>query len=295
MEISSHPRTPETDEVLRRIGRNVMNFQYVEHLLKRLTAHFIPTGPVSKMKEQVEKHVATVNTSTMGELAGKLMNTVLLSPAERPVPDDIDEIWMGFRFSMGVDAEFVDRHDREMKALVDARNDLIHNFLPRWDSAVGGDTASAHEYLDFQLAETRLMMDRLQGWVRSMDECRHLYAAFLKSPEMGQLLEQEFLRSSRLVAMLGEIAVRTARADGWAFLTTAANLIRREAPDELVDLESRFGLATLKAVLLATGFFNVVDEQLPKGGARTIYRINDRYELTHHRNLEFESQKTVAP
>ena len=25
-------RTPESDEVLRRIGRNVVNFQFVEHL-----------------------------------------------------------------------------------------------------------------------------------------------------------------------------------------------------------------------------------------------------------------------
>jgi hypothetical protein len=295
MEMRPHTRTSETDEVLRSVGRNVVNFQNVEHLLKRLTVHFIPNGPVSKMESHVEKHVATVNTSTMGELAGKLKNTVLHSPAERPVPDDIDEIWMGCRFSMEMDAQFIDRHDREMKALVDARNDLIHNFLPRWHSAVGGDMASAQEYLDTQLAETMLMMDRLLGWVRSMDECRHLQVAFLKSPEMEQRLEQDFLRSSRLVAMLGEIAVRTARANGWTFLTTAANLIWREAPNELVDLEIRFGLATLKAVLLATEFFDVVDEQLPKGGTRTIYRISERYELQHHRNLGSESQKVIAP
>lgn len=74
--------------------------------------------------------------------------------------------------------------------------------------------------------------------------------------------------------MLGEIAKRTARADGWAFLSAAANLILREAPDELVDLQERFGLKSLKAVLQATGLFDVAEEALPNGGVRTIYRCS---------------------
>jgi hypothetical protein len=123
------------------------------------------------------------------------------------------------------------------------------------------------------------MMERLQGWVTRMDECRKKHVEFLTSPEADRQFELIFLRSSRLVAMLGEIATRTARADGWTYFTTAANLILREAPDEIVDLEGRFGLPTLKAVLLAAEFFDVVDEALPKGGTRTVYRISDRYEL----------------
>ena len=31
---SGHVRTPDTDEVLRRIGRNVVDFQRVEHLMR---------------------------------------------------------------------------------------------------------------------------------------------------------------------------------------------------------------------------------------------------------------------
>ena len=69
-DVSPLPRGPETDEVLRRVGRNVVNFQYiVEHLLKRLTAAAVPTGPASTMTARVEKHSATVNASTMGTLA----------------------------------------------------------------------------------------------------------------------------------------------------------------------------------------------------------------------------------
>jgi hypothetical protein len=79
--------------------------------------------------------------------------------------------------------------------------------------------------------------------------------------------------------MLGEIALKTARPDGWAYLTTALNLIRREAPDELSDLQKRYGHQHLKGILLAAEYFDVKDEKPTNGGGRTVYRINDRYTL----------------
>jgi hypothetical protein len=279
-DISPLPRSPETDEVLRRVGRNVLNFQYIEHLLKRLTAVSVPTGPASTMTARVEKHATTVNASTMGILAGKLKDTVLTPPLEKPAPDDIDEPWIGMHFSMEVDAEFVDLHDREMQALVNARNDLIHHFLPRWHSAVQSGTERALEYLDGQNAEAMRMMARLREWVDSMEEARKQHAEFLASPEGEKHFELAFLRGSRLVALVGEVAIRTARADGWAYLTTAHNLIHREVPEELTDLENRFGLPNLRAIMYATEFFDINEEDLPKGGKRTIYRISKRFQLT---------------
>lgn len=275
----AHVRTPETDEVLRRVGRNVVTFQQIEHLLKFLTAHSAAMSPMSELSVRLEQQVAAVQGKTMGILAGKLVNDVLQPQTDHQAPEEIDEVWLGFRFSIEADAEFVDRHDQEMRALVDARNDLIHHFLPRWTSAVGGDTESALNYLDAQRAEAGRMMERLQGWARSIALGRQQMAEFWASPEGQREFELAFLRSARLVAMLGEIAMRTARADGWALLSTAGNLIRREAATELADLRKRFGQPGLKGVLLATELFDVHEESLPNGGTRTIYRINDRYEL----------------
>lgn len=56
-------------------------------------------------------------------------------------------------------------------------------------------------------------------------------------------------------------------------------MITREDPAELQDLRKRFGHSSLKAVLLATELFDIVDEPTPGGGTRTVYRINERYEL----------------
>lgn len=279
----AHVRTPETDEVLRRIGRNVVNFQQVEHLLKYLNTYSAFRGPASELSARFEKHAATVQKKTMGELAGKLVDNVLRLPPEDETPDVIDEIWMGFRFSIQTDAEFVDRHDQEMRALVDARNDLIHHFLPQWHSAVAGDIDNALAYLDAQRDDTMRMMDRLQGWARSVDVGKKQLAEFWASTEGQRQFELAFMRGSRLVVMLGEIAKRMPRADGWVVLSTAANVIAREASAELTDLRKRFGYPNLKGVLLASELFDVTEEATPRGGMRTIYRINERYELLIHR------------
>jgi hypothetical protein len=83
--------------------------------------------------------------------------------------------------------------------------------------------------------------------------------------------------------LLGEIAKCMPRADGWVMLSSAANEIAREAASELTDLRQRFGYPNLKGVLLASELFDVAEEPTPGGGMRTIYRINDRYDLVIHR------------
>jgi hypothetical protein len=48
-----------------------------------------------------------------------------------------------------------------MRALVEARNELIHHFLAKFDLARGGDTESVLAYLDAQRDETIQMLERL--------------------------------------------------------------------------------------------------------------------------------------
>ena len=280
----SLPRTPERDEVLRRVGRNVVTFQQIEQVLKYLTANSALIGPASQLLARRDKAADAVRTKTMGDLAGRLLNGVLQVDAEQELPEEIDEAWLGFRFSIDTDAEFVGRHDQEMRAVVDARNDLVHHFLPRWQSAVNGDTEAVLAYLDAQHAEALRMFERLRTWGCSMVAGRKQLAEFIASPEGQRVFDLAFLRDGRLVLMLGEIAVRTARADGWALLSTAANLIKREAPAEFEAQRKRSAHRNLKGVLLAAGVFDVADEQTPGGGVRTIYRINESYELHFRRD-----------
>jgi hypothetical protein len=272
-------RTPATDEVLRRVGRNLVIFQQVENVLKFLTTHARFHAPASQFAKRFAKHAESIRRKSMGDLADKLTDTVLTHDEHDTTPDAIDEAWFGFRFTIETDAESVARHEAELKELVDRRNELVHHFLPQWRAAVGGGAEAALTWLDAQREVAVGILDRLQGWARTVETARKEHAAFLASDEGARQMEQLFLRSSRLVVMLGQVAMATPRSDRWTLLASAGHLIKREAPEELQDLRKRFGHATLKAVLLATELFDVAEEPTPGGGTRTIYRINERWTL----------------
>lgn len=99
----NHPRrlerTPETDEVMRRIGRNVVNFQMVEAMLKHLNAHASVHAPASQLATRMEEQRAAEHKKTMGELAGRMMSNVLQARPNHQTPDEIDEPWFGFGFT----------------------------------------------------------------------------------------------------------------------------------------------------------------------------------------------------
>lgn len=272
-------RTPATDEVLRRVGRNLVVFQQVEHVLKFLTTHAGFHAPARQFAERFAKHAESIARKSMGDLAVKLTGTVLTRDERDTTPEEVDEAWFGFRFTVETDTESVARHEAELKELVDRRNELVHHFLPRWQAAVDGDAETTLSWLDAQREAAIGMLDRLQGWAQTVQTARKEQAAFFASDEGQRQLELVILRSSRLVVMLGQIAMATPRADGWTLLASAGHLIKREAPEELAGLRARFGYTTLKAVLLATELFDATEESTPGGGTRTIYRINERWRL----------------
>lgn len=272
-------RTPEIDEVFRRIGRNLLLFQHIEHLLKQLMTSARLEGTVHSMQANFDERRARIHKQTLGQLAGQFVDDVLADAGEREAPENVDEAWFSFSFTIQTDSAFVEQHAAEMKAVVDARNDLIHHFLPRWSPASEVSTRAALAYLDEQRAQALPMRDRLQGFANSLQEAAKAHAEFVSSPEGAHQLELQWLRHSRLVLMLGELAAKTDRPDGWMVLATAGNIIQKLEPQELTDLGKRFGHRTLKHLLLATELFDVEEEPTPKGGTRTIYRINSRFEL----------------
>lgn len=291
-------RTPETDEVLRRVGRNLVIFQQVEQALKFLTTHARFHAPAREFAERFDRHTRTIHKKTMGQLAGSLEDFLLDQPDAAPEDieqEDIDHAWFGFRFSIETDTETVARCGRELKDLVDRRNELVHHFLPRWQTSIVGEPSAALSWLDDQREAAVAVLDRLRTWAHTVEAASREHAAFLTSGDGQREIELFLLRSSRLVVMLGQVAMATPRADGWTLLSTAGNLIKRDSPEELQDLRKRFGQASLKAIMLATELFDVTEETTANGGTRTIYRINERWRLeTPSAELPIQSSRTVT-
>lgn len=272
-------RTPEIDEVFRRIGRNLLLFQHIEHLLKQLMTSARLEGTLHSMQANLDERRARIHKQTLGQLAGQFVDDVLADAGEREAPENVDQAWLSFGFTIQTDSAFVEQHTVEMKAVVDARNDLIHHFLPRWSPASEASTRAALAYLDEQRAQALPMRDRLQGFANSVQEAAKAHAEFMSSPEGARQFELHWLRHSRLVLLLGEVAQKTPRADGWTVLASAGHIVRQREPEELEHMLERYGHRTLKKLMHATELFDIVDEPTPGGGTRTVYRINPRFEL----------------
>ena len=282
--IAEAGRAPDVDEVLRRIGRNLLLFQHIEHLLKHLMSNTRFEGTIALAQANHEERRAKIHKQTLGQLAGQFADDVLADAVERDAPEDLSEAWFSFAFTIQTDSAFVEQHTAEMKAVVDARNDLIHHFLPRWSPASEESTRVALTYLDEQRARALPMRDRLQGFAKAFQDVATAHAEFIASPEGVRQFELQWLRHSRLVLLLGELATRTNRVDGWIVLATAGQIVAREEPDELEHMAQRYKHLTLKKLLQATELFNIEEEATAGGGTRTIYRINPRFELLIQRD-----------
>jgi len=122
------------DEVLKKIGRNVMLFQHLEHLLKYLVANRSISGYVSELMLQEEKRRATISKQTMGQLIGQYIE--ISNPETREVleePKNLKQeqfIWVKYGFG---DSTYYDTKKEALAKLVDDRNELIHHLLPQFD------------------------------------------------------------------------------------------------------------------------------------------------------------------
>jgi hypothetical protein len=124
-------------------------------------------------------------------------------------------------------------------------------------------------YLDHQREKILPELDRLKTYLQTMKE----FVEFSASDEGQKQIELSLLQQSQLVAWLFNIAEQTTRPDGWESLSKAENIIREQVPQGLVNIEKRYGYKSLKAVLLATEFFDIREEPTDRSGTRVLYRI----------------------
>ncbi len=132
------PANPELtaarDLVYQGVGRNVLQFQRLELLLKRLLAWHQSTYTAETFEEDLTKRLEAQDKKTLGLLAGDLFTKVILKarpvgPADNAPPD-----LLSIRF--GITTSEAATHEvwqAQLKALVEERNQLVHTSLLNWD------------------------------------------------------------------------------------------------------------------------------------------------------------------
>ncbi|BDT67442.1 hypothetical protein os1_16180 [Comamonadaceae bacterium OS-1] len=263
------------DEVLRKLGRNLLLCQQVEALLKTLVAQHYVDGTSEDFSQRQQHKVEKVQNQTMGQLVGQYSDGILEG---KPLPDKemATDVWMSFRFTQTGSPDFHATQLANLKMVVDERNALVHHFLPRWQPASPQGMAAASAYLDQQHEKLLSIRDHLRNTAKGLENALQTLARFMATEECERSSELVWLQNSPLVAVLRQIAIDGARPDGWTYVADAGRLARVLASDAMEHMQERYGHATLKRLLVASEIFDVKEEPLPNCGSRTLYRVKQQ-------------------
>jgi hypothetical protein len=139
------------NEVLRKIGQNMLLFQQVEYLLKYVVANGNFSGSISQLRAQKERQIELTKKQTLGALVGQYLESTHSACEEaKEDPVDLGEVHISFSFRLDVDTVYYETKKEELASLVDGRNELIHHLLPRLNPELIESWLETEEYLDKQ-------------------------------------------------------------------------------------------------------------------------------------------------
>lgn len=258
------------DEMFRKLGRNLLNFQKAESLLKLMVPRMSVRGVPGEWEASLNRQVEGAQMSTLGCLIGKLLDLGLPASDEPDVhPDDAANGWMSVRFRLPVadgDEEVV---RADLQWMLDQRNELVHHFLVRCLPESRERLEQACVWLDEQRERFRPIYDKLFDWVRGIAQAGQTMA----SAETADLMESLILRQSALAEALRDTAQKHARRDGWTYLSMGREAARRQAEDDFLHMKERYGYGLLSDFVRATDLFEVREEPTWNGGTQTMYRL----------------------
>lgn len=270
------------EELQRKVGRNLLRFQQIERLMKHLVINARLTTSASGIPPAQAERKAKIQTRSMGQVLKQFFEDVVGEPKEddsATTPVATAQVTTTFRVYVGADAEQIRQYQDQFGQMLEQRNQLVHHFLSEWPLSSEAAIRAAIEHLDLQRKQVIPLHDHLQSMVDQLRDTHKELAAFLNSEEGHRQFELGFLQQSRLVSLLFEAAQTLARPDGWTLLSTAGQLLRREAPEDFAAMKPRYGHSTLKRLVAASELFDLWDEAT-QGGLRSLYRIKAASQLS---------------
>ena len=117
---------PHRDEALRRIGRNVVNFQRLEASLRQLVPSLSLAGPVRELGTLRASRAKELKKKSLGELTNRLHAEVFRDEQEVLEPAIQTEITFAHSFRIEANSTEVADNVKALARLVRERNRLVH-------------------------------------------------------------------------------------------------------------------------------------------------------------------------
>ena len=178
------------DEVLRKIGRNIVNFQKMEAMLKLLNTQQAISGSMSDLSRIAAKAKKTTAKQPMGRLADAFIRSVYSSEPAVAERESVKEVSVTFSLRIEADPALIAERRRALRSVVKERNKLVHQWLASFDpNSLESCNALAAD-LDEQHARIWPEFETLRTIVMSVRECQREAAQYLASDAFLAELER---------------------------------------------------------------------------------------------------------
>lgn len=171
------PMSPELTSarhlVYQGVGRNLLQFQRLELLLKYLLGRHQGAYTIETMVDEMKRREDSQEMKTLGGLAGDLFEQVILKPASGDVPpaDGAESAKSYHRFVITISEEAHQEWQSRLRRLVGERNQLVHHSLLNWDlDTVEGCEAAVAE-LDQQLRRIGTEVEHVKRYHEFFSHC----------------------------------------------------------------------------------------------------------------------------
>lgn len=264
------------DEVLCKIGRNLLIFQHIDSLLKIILRDSRVQGYADELANNKEQRINGIQKDMLGLLIQRYVDEILSNPdEEQQGPSDLHKPWISSTFKIVGDGDFYERQCQSYEMVREERNKLVHNFLPYWRPDSQEHLIKAMSYLDGQREKILPVWEHLKSVYENFKRTMQMHVNLWASKELSQQFELMWLQISPLVNLFCDIASRNAGTDGWVCLAYAGRLAHKNAPNDVANMKTRYGYSSFKKLLMASERFEIFEEPLPNKNVRTFYRLRN--------------------
>lgn len=176
------------DEVLRKIGRNVVNFQKMEAMLKALNAQQSISGSLRELQTLATRTKKAVAKRPMGFLAEAFVKHAFSVAPEASGGAVKEEAEVSFSFRIESNEAIAKERRKALRAVVAERNKLVHQWLAELDPGSRDSCLRLSAELDAQHARVMPQFEALRGVFSAFKKLRAEMARYFASEEFGARL-----------------------------------------------------------------------------------------------------------
>ncbi len=289
MHSTESPHAPY-DDLLKKIGRNLLLFQQAEHLIKRLLTLKSLSIQRRENQEEIEERLEKFAQMSLGQVVPLYLSEICPDdPALAEPVAVLDSIRQSsgnrssvhFRIRFGGNPE---ERKQSLAALIRQRNEFVHQLLPKIDpGSVTSCAAMASEMEDVRQAILPEIL-RLQQDLKLTRDALDAMLDFIESPVGNVDLQLPEIQQSPLIRNLAEIAARSTAPGAWTLLSDATRQVQDIPQSQIRTHHLQFNLKSLSELLKASRMFQVHFEPNERGGHNTFYRLKSHTPKSHQKD-----------